>query len=38
MMDGQTPVIIDFDSCRPKEEKLGEKAGTFAERSRSFNA
>ncbi|SPO04567.1 uncharacterized protein DNG_07252 [Cephalotrichum gorgonifer] len=23
------PVIIDFDSCRPIGEKLGEKAGTF---------
>jgi hypothetical protein len=29
MMDGETPVIIDFDSCRPKGEKLGDKAGTF---------
>ncbi|KAH7134197.1 kinase-like domain-containing protein [Dactylonectria macrodidyma] len=29
MMDGNTPVIIDFDSCRPNGEKLGAKAGTF---------
>ncbi|KAK3294256.1 kinase-like domain-containing protein [Chaetomium fimeti] len=29
MMDGEKPVIIDFDSTRPIGEKLGDKAGTF---------
>ncbi|KAF9760963.1 hypothetical protein IL306_004031 [Fusarium sp. DS 682] len=29
MLDGTIPVIIDFDSCRPKGEKMGEKRGTF---------
>ncbi|KAJ4311731.1 hypothetical protein N0V84_010297 [Fusarium piperis] len=29
MMDGDTPIIIDFDSCRPNGEKLGEKQGTL---------
>lgn len=29
MMDGEKPVIIDFDSARPIGEKLGDKAGTF---------
>jgi serine/threonine protein kinase len=28
LMDGDTPVIVDFDSCRDKGEKLGMKAGT----------
>lgn len=28
MMDGETPVIIDFDSCRPTGEKLALKRGT----------
>lgn len=28
MMDGETPVIIDFDSCRPTGERLGRKIGT----------
>lgn len=28
MMDGETPVIIDFDSCLPTGEKLGLKRGT----------
>jgi hypothetical protein len=28
MMDGDVPVIIDFDSCRRKGERLGYKAGT----------
>lgn len=29
LMNGDIPVIIDFDSCRRKGEKLGNKAGTF---------
>ncbi|KAF5004589.1 hypothetical protein FDECE_8919 [Fusarium decemcellulare] len=29
MLDGTNPVIIDFDSCRPKGEEIGAKAGTF---------
>lgn len=29
MMDGEQPVIIDFDSTRPIGEKLGDKGGTF---------
>ena len=29
MMDGEKPVIIDFDSTRPIGAKLGDKAGTF---------
>lgn len=29
MMEGNKPVIIDFDSGRPIGEKLGSKAGTF---------
>lgn len=29
MMDGNTPIIIDFDSCRRTGEMLGDKAGTF---------
>jgi len=28
VMDGDTPVIVDFDSCRRNGEKLGIKAGT----------
>lgn len=28
-MDGEIPVIIDFDSARPIGETLGEKAGTL---------
>ncbi|KAH6888501.1 hypothetical protein B0T10DRAFT_488301 [Thelonectria olida] len=28
IMDGDTPVIIDFDSCVPVGEKLGEKTAT----------
>lgn len=28
MMDGDNPVIIDFDSCKPEGDKLGLKAGT----------
>jgi serine/threonine protein kinase len=28
MMDGDNPVIIDFDSCRREGEELGSKAGT----------
>lgn len=29
MMDGDTPVIIDFDSCKPSGVELGLKAGTI---------
>ena len=29
MMDGDRPVIIDFDSCTREGEKLGQKGGTF---------
>ena len=29
MMDGDNPVIIDFDSCKREGAKLGLKAGTF---------
>lgn len=29
MMDDKIPVIIDFDSCRPVGERLGNKVGTF---------
>ncbi|KAM5358567.1 hypothetical protein ACJZ2D_015181 [Fusarium nematophilum] len=29
MMDGEVPVIIDFDSCRPEGKKFGMKRGTF---------
>ncbi len=29
MMDGEKPVVIDFDSTRPIGKKLGDKAGTF---------
>lgn len=28
MMDGDRPVIIDFDSCKPEGEKLGPKGGS----------
>lgn len=28
MMDGESPVIIDFDSCKREGDKLGLKAGT----------
>jgi hypothetical protein len=28
MMDGEQPVIIDFDSTRPIGEKLDDKGGT----------
>ncbi|KAI4863258.1 serine/threonine kinase [Hypoxylon rubiginosum] len=28
MMDGDNPVIIDFDSCKREQERLGPKAGT----------
>jgi len=30
VMDGDTPVIVDFDSCRCNGEKLGIKVGTLA--------
>ncbi|KAI1194731.1 kinase-like domain-containing protein [Nemania serpens] len=29
MMDGDNPVIIDFDSCKPEGERLGMKGGTY---------
>ncbi|KAF5547502.1 hypothetical protein FNAPI_8531 [Fusarium napiforme] len=29
MLDGNIPVIIDFDSCRLRGEKMGDKRGTF---------
>lgn len=29
MMNGDSPVIIDFDSCKREGEKLGLKLGTF---------
>ena len=29
MMDGEKPVVIDFDSAMPIGEKLGDKVGTF---------
>jgi serine/threonine protein kinase len=29
MIDGEKPVVIDFDSSRPIGEKLGDKVGTF---------
>lgn len=29
MLDGNIPVIIDFDSCRLQGEKMGDKRGTF---------
>lgn len=29
MMDGDNPVIIDFDSCKREGDKLGSKGGTF---------
>jgi serine/threonine protein kinase len=28
LMDGESPVIIDFDSCKKEGDKLGLKAGT----------
>jgi serine/threonine protein kinase len=28
IMDGDNPVIIDFDSCKREGDKLGSKAGT----------
>lgn len=28
MMDGDDPVVIDFDSCKREGEELGSKAGT----------
>jgi len=31
MMDGDTPVIIDFDSCKQEGDKLGSKAGNFGQ-------
>lgn len=30
MMNGDSPVIIDFDSCKREGEKLGLKLGTFS--------
>ena len=29
MMDGDTPIIIDFDSCKQEGDRLGSKAGNF---------
>jgi tRNA A-37 threonylcarbamoyl transferase component Bud32 len=29
MMDEETSIIIDFDSCQREGEKLGAKAGNF---------
>ena len=29
VMDGDTPVIVDFDSCQRNGEKLGIKGGTL---------
>ncbi|KAK3377679.1 kinase-like domain-containing protein [Podospora didyma] len=29
MMDGDDPVIIDFDSCKQEGDELGSKAGTY---------
>jgi len=29
MMDGDTPIVIDFDSCKQEGDKLGSKAGNF---------
>ncbi|CAJ2503377.1 Uu.00g107710.m01.CDS01 [Anthostomella pinea] len=29
MMDGDRPVIIDFDSCKQEGDELGSKAGTY---------
>jgi hypothetical protein len=29
MIDGDNPIIIDFDSCKLVGEKLGVKAGTI---------
>ena len=29
MMDGEKPVVIDFDSAKPIGQKLGDKVGTF---------
>ncbi|PBP19286.1 hypothetical protein BUE80_DR009522 [Diplocarpon rosae] len=36
LMDGDTPVIGDFDSCQSKGEKLGSKAGTRGWTSQDF--
>ncbi|KAL1631685.1 hypothetical protein SLS56_004359 [Neofusicoccum ribis] len=36
MDDGDTPVIIDFDSCRRKGDKLGMKAGTMGWTNEDF--
>jgi len=36
LMNGDTPVIGDFDSCRRKGEKLGFKAGTIGWTSEDF--
>jgi hypothetical protein len=29
IMDGETPIIIDFDSCKQEGDKMGSKAGNF---------
>jgi len=36
VMDGDTPVIIDFDSCQHKGENLGIKAGTWGWTDENF--
>ena len=36
VMDGNTPVIIDFDSCQRKGDKLGIKAGSWGWTDESF--
>ncbi|KAF1992731.1 serine/threonine-protein kinase-like protein [Amniculicola lignicola CBS 123094] len=36
VMDGDTPVIVDFDSCRREGERLGFKAGTRGWTDESF--
>ena len=37
MMDGDNPVIVDFDSCRQEGQKLGSKAGTEGWTSENFH-
>ncbi|PUU77425.1 serine/threonine-protein kinase-like protein [Tuber borchii] len=36
VMDGDTPVIVDFDSCRREGEKLGIKGGTWGWTNEDF--
>jgi serine/threonine protein kinase len=35
-MEGDTPIIVDFDSCRREGEELGLKAGTRGWKSEDF--